>query len=108
MLVFSYDVAGKRCFSNLRRFGLLAAGSDEEADRVQAKYPEGQAVTVSYSPDNPNLAVLEPGIDQEAYILPGIGLALLVFATLVFVFIVPSVASFPSGSAPVPSSMRPT
>lgn len=91
-LVFTYEVDGKKRYSNLRRFGLLAGGSQEEADAAQARYPQGTPVTVSYSPDNPNLGVLEPGIDNEAWYLPGIGVVLLLFATAVYVFIVPAVA----------------
>jgi hypothetical protein len=89
-LVFVYEVDGKKRYSNTRRFGLMAGGAQDEAETMKARYPQGKAVTVSYSPDNPNLGVLEPGIDSEAYIVPGIGVAVLLFVLAICVFMIPS------------------
>jgi hypothetical protein len=46
----------------------------------------GKEVTVHYSPLNPNLGVLEPGIDREALWLPGAGAAFLLFGLAVFIW----------------------
>ncbi len=47
-------------------------------------YPVGKTVTVRYSPKTPDLGVLEPGIYNEAFWLPGAGAAFLLFGVAVF------------------------
>jgi hypothetical protein len=49
-----------------------------------ARYPTGADVPVWYCPADPDLAVLEPGIGQEAYYLPGAGAAFFLFGLLVW------------------------
>lgn len=93
-LVFQYEVNGKKCYGNLCRFGQLAGGSAEDAEQTSQKYPQGQVVNVSYFPDNPNLSVLEPGIDSQAYWVPGIGLVFLLFALATYIWILPAVMEF--------------
>lgn len=91
-LVFTYEVDGKKRFSNLRQFGLLGGGAQADAEAVKARYPAGKAVTVSYSPDNPDLGVLEPGISPDAYWMPGIGAVILLFVLAICIWVIPSVA----------------
>jgi hypothetical protein len=79
-IVYAYDVAGRRHFANRRVFGQVGhPGEGEAAEAIATRYPRGRAVTVRYAPDRPDLAVLEPGISSEAYLLPGAGLAFLLF-----------------------------
>jgi hypothetical protein len=91
-LVFAYDVDGKKRFSNLRRFGQVGGGTEADAEALKARYPADSPVAVSYSPDNPDLGVLEPGISSDAYWMPGIGAGILLFVLAICIWIIPSVA----------------
>jgi hypothetical protein len=91
-LVFTYTVDGKKRFSNVRQFGLLGGGSQADADALKARYPANMAVTVSYSPDNPDLGVLETGVRSDAYWMPGIGVGVLLFVLAICVWVIPSFA----------------
>jgi len=87
-LVVEYVVGGRKHYSNTRRFGHLAGSSDANwAQEIAQRYPVGAKVQVSYSPADPDQAVLEPGISSEAYWLPASGLVFLLFGLLVVVVI---------------------
>jgi hypothetical protein len=86
-LVYRYDVGGKQHYSNVRRFGQLAAASGNWAGDIAKRYPLGQSVSVRYDPANPNLAVLEPGFDTECYWAPGAGAAFFLFGVAVFIVV---------------------
>ena len=94
-LVFQYEVGGTVHFANTRRFGHLDAAGKDWADEIARRYPKGAQVKVAYCPSDPDLAVLEPGIDSEAYWLPGAGLAVLLFGLAVLVWGAPALASIP-------------
>ncbi len=79
-LAYQYEVNGTRYFSNVRHFGqFIGSSSQDWAEAILQRYPSGTAVPVSYCPDDPDLAALEPGIHSESYYLPGGGVALLLF-----------------------------
>ncbi len=81
-LAYEYEVAGRKHFSNVRAFGQFAASSGRWAERILERYPTGASIPVWYCPADPDVAVLEPGILQEAYYLPGAGAAFLLFGLL--------------------------
>jgi hypothetical protein len=89
-LVYEFAVNGKPHFSATRRFGQLAGASEEWAAEIASRYEQGGKVTVRYNPSDPDVAVLEPGINNEAFYLPGAGLAFLLFGLAVFVFAIPA------------------
>lgn len=92
-LVYAYDVAGRRYYGNRRRFGQVGSPSGSDAaEAVAARYPRGRAVPVRYDPRRPDLAVLEPGVSTEAYLLPGAGLAFLLFGAAALRWGVPALA----------------
>ena len=93
-LVFRYEVNGQRHFNNVRRFGQLSSADSDWTEEITQRYPQGRAVTVLYSPSDPDVAVLESGITTEAFWLPGVGLAFLLFGLAVLVFGIPAVTSF--------------
>ncbi len=70
-LIYQYQIAGRTYYSNQRRFGQLSAAGADWAEEIAAAYPPGSPIAVSYSPENPQLAVLEPGAGWEACWLPG-------------------------------------
>ncbi len=89
-LIFRHEVNGQMHFSNIRMFGQLAgADGDWEAD-IRARYPLGKAVRVAYSPENPHLGVLVPGVHNEAWYLPGAGAAFFLFGLAVLVLGIPA------------------
>jgi hypothetical protein len=89
-LIFRYDVNGRPHFNNVRLFGQIAADSANSAQEVAMLYPVGKAVTVRYSPQTPDLGVLETGIYNEAFWLPGAGAAFLLFGFAVFRWGIPA------------------
>jgi hypothetical protein len=89
-LVYRFEVGGHKHYSNVRVFGQLAGSDADWADDIAERYPVGKAVQVTYSPANPDLAVLEPGINTEAYYLPGAGAAFLLFGLAVYFFGIPA------------------
>jgi hypothetical protein len=92
-LVYRYDAGGERRFGNVRQFGQLSGSSDGEwAPSIASRYPLGQTVTVAYSPTDPELSVLEPGISTEALFLPGAGLAFLLFGLAALRWAVPALS----------------
>lgn len=77
-LEYEYQVGEQWYFGSRSAFmdGLLGPGPEVRARR----YPQGSAVQVHYSPDDPTVAVLEPGVRWI-----GFGLAVLIsgFFTLI-------------------------
>lgn len=94
-VIFKYDIDGKVRYSNTRRFGALAGADEEWANAIADRYPTGEKFDVYYHPVDPNLAILEPGIDSEAFWLPGAGLAFFLFGLAAALIIVPSMSKFP-------------
>ncbi len=91
--VYRYSVAGVDHFNNLRRFAQVEGGGGaQEVGRLATRYRKGAKVTVSYSPSDPDVAVLEPGNSPDNFWLPGIGVVALSFSALVFLLILPSMA----------------
>lgn len=93
-LVYEYEVDGRKHFNNVRVFGQLAGSSDSgRASSIAQQYPLGKKVDVAYDPADPDIAALEPGIDNEAYWLPGAGAAFLLFGLAVYFFGIPALTS---------------
>jgi len=91
--VYQYKVAGADHFNNVRRFAQVeGGGGSEEVDRIESRYHKGAKVTVSYFPTDPDVSVLEPGNTSASLLIPGLGVALILFSAAVFIWIVPAVA----------------
>lgn len=84
-LIYRYEVAGRRRYSDVRFFGQTA-----DSATGAGRFPYGTKVPVAYSPGDPDLAVLEPGIVNDAYALPGAGAAFFLFGLAVFFFGIPA------------------
>jgi hypothetical protein len=56
---YRYSVAGRDYRSSHVAYGAIVSGGKAMADKIVARYPQGQAVVVHYDPANPALAVLE-------------------------------------------------
>jgi hypothetical protein len=86
-IIYRYTVGGKKYFSHMQRFGQLAFGSTDMATDAAERYQGGAKVRVAYDPSDPEIAVLEPGVDSQAYWLPGAGAACIVFALAVLLLV---------------------
>lgn len=97
-LVYRYEAGGFKRHGNVWRFGQLSGASEDWAQALAGKYPKGEKVKVAYDPADPDLSVLEPGIDSDAFWIPGIGLVASLFGLAAIIFLGPSVDSGPSGT----------
>ncbi len=82
-LAYEYEVRGEMHYANVRHFGQFVGSSEESwSDLILRRYPTGTRVPVTYDPADPDVAALEPGINPEAWFLPGGGAAFLLFGSL--------------------------
>jgi hypothetical protein len=80
-VAYRYSVNGKTYFSSLRRFGATGASIEQH---MIASYPVGTRVVAFYSPDNPQIDVLEAGFDSEHLIWPAVGLLPILFVAMFY------------------------
>ena len=78
---FKYSVNGKSYTSNNVTFGQ----STKAAGKIVNHYPTGKKVSVFYNPENPKVAVLEPGISTASYLFLGFGI---LFALIGLIFLI--------------------
>jgi hypothetical protein len=90
--VYEYEVEGKKHYNNIRRFEEISGGADEDMERIAHRYHKGAKVEVHYLPADPDVSSVEPGNTSSAFILPGIGIAALLFGLATFKWIVPAMA----------------
>jgi hypothetical protein len=70
---YSFTVNGEPHSGNKVAFGDYGA-SESHAQSIVNRYPKGMRVTVRFLATDPNVCVLEPGIQGQAWLLPGAGL----------------------------------
>lgn len=81
---FSYSIDGIDYFSDrMKIIYNYSTNCSRSAYKKIKKYPRNQVVTVYYSINRPNEAVLEPGITYEIVGLVVLGLAITVVSTLI-------------------------
>ncbi len=67
VVTYQYTVNDRTYRSQTISFSFGDTGSWTAAYSIQAKYPDGTPVQVYYSPDNPALGVLEPGVSTNSF-----------------------------------------
>ena len=72
-VVYEYAVEGTEFQSDTIRFGMESTSS-KAAHSVRRRFPKGKEVMVSYDPESPEIAVLEPGASWGSYGVLGVGL----------------------------------
>lgn len=70
---FRYVVNDKVFTSDNVSFGQYGSGNRSHAEGIVARYPVGGQVTVYYDTNEPQTAVLEPGVTWSSYFLLGMG-----------------------------------
>jgi hypothetical protein len=86
MVIYQYSLDGSEFESDRVWFGGGYSTNDWSAmQAVVREYPVGKKVTVHYSPDAPDEAVLQPGAFFSSYLLFGIGLTFAVIGSLMLV-----------------------
>lgn len=93
--LYRYEVDGKPYFGNNPRFGLPPSDSVSPTGELAGRFPPGAKIKVTYSPEDPEISVLEPGIYPDIWWLPGAGLVFLLFGLLVILVIVPRIDKHP-------------
>ncbi len=62
-----------------RWFGQGTASGNNSDAEIETEFPRGKPLTIFYNPNEPDTAVLSPGIRRFAWILPGAGLGFMLF-----------------------------
>ncbi len=78
---FKYPVKGKSYTSNNVTFGQSTKG----AGVIVSQYPTGKKVNVFYNPQDPKVAVLEPGVSTSSYLFLGFGI---LFSLMGLIFLI--------------------
>ena len=80
---YSYRVKGEEYSGDRIAFVDVHTGDEERARDILARYPLGAAVRVFYNPADPQNAMLEPGVNQQAFVPFLIPLVFLVIGIVV-------------------------
>jgi len=85
---YKYVVNDRWYTADTVNFGEYGSGSRSRVDKIVARYPPGSQAAVYYNPDDPDTAVLEPGVSWGSYFGFLMSLAFLVIpAVMLFSFI---------------------
>jgi hypothetical protein len=98
-VAYRYAVAGQRYSSDQLGFVKVWTGYEWDAQSVQQRYPVGARVRVSYDPDDPSVAVLQPGMTPSSVVVLGFGIIWSIGA-LVVTFMINKIVFTPRGSSP--------
>jgi hypothetical protein len=80
---YQYTVDGLPFSDSTIKFGENSYDRRRTAEEIAATYPVGRPVTVYYDPEEPDNAVLEPGVSGGSYIVLGIGVIFILVALVV-------------------------
>jgi hypothetical protein len=97
-VLYTFAVNGKTYSGNTVNF-CDWSGDSGHAQSVVDRYPKDTVVAVRYSPSNPSICVLEPGLrlQRQVWFQFGCGLVFVVFGTLVAVLLPIAMKKQPSG-----------
>lgn len=80
---------GIECTNDQVSFPEVQPSARSDADKVVRRYPEGSTVPVSYTPEDPGVSVLEPGVSFYSWLGPIFGLVFF-FAGLIMAWLIPA------------------
>lgn len=81
-VTYAYTVAGVQYSGHQIKFGENSYSSRRQAEEIAGRYSVGNSVAVYYEPENPQKAILEPGVTAGSYIVFSVG-AIFVLVSLV-------------------------
>ena len=84
---YTFTVNGQTHSGNKIAFGDYGSSNPSHARGVVNRYPKDKSVSVRYMPTDPDVCILEPGIQGQAWALPGFGLLSLAVGTLMALFL---------------------
>jgi hypothetical protein len=70
---YEYSVKSNKYSSDKISFGDYSSSNQSHAQNIVNRYPRGKDVKVYYNPEDPQLAVLEPGVSWATYTPLGAG-----------------------------------
>ena len=85
LVVCEYTVNGEQLECDDIWFGQYSTSDRSEIGNIVRQYPVGQQVDVFYSPDDPTIAVLQPGVTTSSYLVFGIGMLFLGIGSLMVI-----------------------
>jgi hypothetical protein len=77
-LLYQFVVNGKMYRGTKVAVGDYGTSSPAPCGGIVNRYPLGKAVIVHYRQDDPAICLLEPGLQGQAWVMPGVGLILVV------------------------------
>jgi hypothetical protein len=80
--VYRYEAGGEMRYQCIRWFGQGTASGNNSDAEIDREFPRGQPLKVHYNPEDPDTAVLSPGVRPFAWILPGAGVGFMLFGGL--------------------------
>lgn len=82
---YEYVVADREYVSDQVSFGQYGSSDHSHAAEIVNRYPEGRRVRVFYNPEDPETAVLEPGVTWSSYMILVMGLCFTAVPVLIAV-----------------------
>ena len=86
-IMYDFTVDTKTLSGNKVAFGDYDLSYSSRARKIVNRYPKGKAVTVYYDPQNPQVCILEPGVKEQAFLVPGLGLIFVAGGGIILFFI---------------------
>ena len=84
---YTFSVDGRMHSGNMVAFGDFGSSNSSHAQKIINRYPKDKIVSVRYLPSDPDVCVLEPGIQAQAWFLPGFGMVFFLAGMLMAVFL---------------------
>lgn len=86
-VVYEFDLEGTTYIGGRVDTSDMSTSNRARSERIVAKYPAGQEVTVYCHPRDPERSLLEPGLNASAFFLPGFGLVFFLAGTVMLIFL---------------------
>jgi hypothetical protein len=84
---YEYTVSGVKHSGDDIGFGDYGSSNSDHAQQGVNRHPVGQRTKVHYMPEDPSVAVLEPGIQGQAWFMPAFGAVFLTVGLAIAVFL---------------------
>jgi hypothetical protein len=84
---YTFTVDGQVHSGNKVAVGDYGSSNSSHAQKIINRYPRDKMVSVRYLPSDPDVCVLEPGVQAQAWFLPGFGMFFVLVGMLMAVFL---------------------